>query len=696
MKVEGGIKEQNSHVGRLAVGPARAGSAVGGWLFFCFLLFALSFELSAQIPGQEEPGRTPLPGELPVDTAGVDTAAEDREPSTLEDTLRIYSPLTVTRIREADMNTDSLVTYMIDTTITGYQNYSPFYTNGRYLINNGNYGLAARSLFADFDKEIGFRSGQQAFELYRYDKSQVEYYRTRSPYTDLHFIGGGEPEQVFDFIHTQNLKPRLNAGIEYKAVGSKGYYARQRVKHLNIAGFSWYESPNLRYNLLGNIIVTDLQAPENGGLVNDNIFDEVSSNQDQILEENVFLENTNSRWKGTALYLKQYYSIGRIDTAGTGKSYAEKVYPHQRISHSIYLDNKTYTYRDQSGDPSYYYTVFNPDPEPHDTIRYRNLENEFTLSVFGRTGLQQQVFSKAAILEAGLKHRLISYQQGIIDTNFHVLSLKGKAGYQFSEKLNILFNGERVFLGPYDGDISLGADANLFISDAIGTIKLGGLYQRKRPEFMFERYYSSYHRWENDFDKENLSQLRFSWYNNRLELGLSGEYTLLGNYTFFRGAGNYVTPYQYTGDMDILKLELNKKIRFSRFTLSAQLVYQRTNFRNILLTPEFYGYGSLYYENKLFKVLDFQLGTDVRYFTETKAYGYRPELGRYYVADNDWTIGDYPVADVFVTARLRRARFFAKLEHVNQGLLKRGYYTVQRYGMPPRSFKFGLSWRFYD
>src|SRR5690606_34108017 len=148
---------------------------------------------------------------------------------------------------------------------------------------------------------------------------------------------------------------------------------------------------------------------------------------------------------------------------------------------------------------------------------------------------------------------LVSYSQDRMDTNFNVLSSKGEAGYHFSDKLSIIFNGERVFLGPYDGDITLGANARLYVSDRIGEIKIGALYQRKRPEFMFENYYSSYHRWDNDYEKTNLSQLSFSYYNDNLKVGLSGEYSLISNYTFFRGKDNYIMPYQYTGEMDMLK-----------------------------------------------------------------------------------------------------------------------------------------------
>ncbi|QEC52619.1 putative beta-barrel porin [Anseongella ginsenosidimutans] len=643
-----------------------------------FIILLLPFAALAQ-----QPDTTDTPGRRESGTPG-------------NDTLRIYSPLTVTLINERSMNSDSLVTHPIDTSINKFQNYSEFYRNDDYYVNLGNLGLAARNLLTDFDKGIGFRTGQRALDIYQYDKSKLDYYRTRSPYTELYYVSGGRPEQIFRFIHTQNIKPRLNAGVEYRKIGSEGYYPNQNTNHLNLAAFTWYQSENLRYNLIGNIVYTDLRAPENGGLVNDSIF-EIPSNEDQILQERVFLEDARTRWRGTAIYLKQYYNIGRVDRIDTGKTYAEKVYPHQRVSHSIYLENRSYTYQDKSGNPSYYYFIYNSEPNPLDSIHYRNIENEFTLSVFGRTGQKQRAFSKAAILQAGIKHRLVSYAQGPIDTTFNVLSLKGQAGYQLSEKLGIIFNGERVFLGPYDGDVTLSADARLFISENIGEIRLGGLYQRKRPEFMFENYYSSYHRWEQDYERINLSQLSFSYYHDKLKLGLSGEYSLISNYTFFRGRDNYVVPYQFTGEMDILKVTLEKDLNFLKnFVFSGHLVYQYSNYRNILLTPEAYAYGSLFYRNKLFGVLDFQLGVDVRYFTETEAYSYAPELGRFFVDDNAKTIGDYPIVDLFLTADLRRTRFLVKFDHANQGFPERGYYTVKRYPMPNRTLKFGISWRFYD
>ena len=45
---------------------------------------------------------------------------------------------------------DTIAFSHIDSTLTGFQNYSPFYRNHNYYMNNGNLGLANRNLFPQF------------------------------------------------------------------------------------------------------------------------------------------------------------------------------------------------------------------------------------------------------------------------------------------------------------------------------------------------------------------------------------------------------------------------------------------------------------------------------------------------------------------------------------------------------------------
>ena len=143
-----------------------------------------------------------------------------------------------------------------------------------------------------------------------------------------------------------------------------------------------------------------------------------------------------------------------------------------------------------------------------------------------------------------------------------------------------------------------------------------------------------------------------------------------------------------------MKLSIGKKFTYRSFHLDAYVVYQKTDNTNVLRTPEVYTFNSLYKEQTLFKALKTQIGIDVRYNTPFASYSYSPAASQFY--NSDITLGSKPVVDVWIKAGLRRANLFLKYDYASQGLFDGGFYTVNRYPMPDRLLKFGVSWNFYD
>jgi hypothetical protein len=72
-----------------------------------------------------------------------------------------------------------------------------------------------------------------------------------------------------------------------------------------------------------------------------------------------------------------------------------------------------------------------------------------------------------------------------------------------------------------------------------------------------------------------------------------------------------------------------------------------------------------------------------------------PASGMFYHQDIR-EIGNYPYFDAFLTAKLKRTRFFVKYDHVNSGFMGKNYFNVLHYPMPGGTFRWGLSWTFYD
>lgn len=112
--------------------------------------------------------------------------------------------------------------------------------------------------------------------------------------------------------------------------------------------------------------------------------------------------------------------------------------------------------------------------------------------------------------------------------------------------------------------------------------------------------------------------------------------------------------------------------------------------------PEFWLRHTFYFEGHLFKSNFLaQIGFDIRYNSPYYAGAYMPATGNFYL-QNQKSLFNYPMIDLFISAQISKARIFFKVNFVNQGLFEKGYFSSPYYPMPDRSFRGGISWRFYD
>jgi hypothetical protein len=119
----------------------------------------------------------------------------------------------------------------------------------------------------------------------------------------------------------------------------------------------------------------------------------------------------------------------------------------------------------------------------------------------------------------------------------------------------------------------------------------------------------------------------------------------------------------------------------------------------VLPLPDINVYSNLYLDFKLAKkVLNVQMGADVRYFTEYYAPAFMPATGQFYLQPEDdmVKIGNYPVVNVYLNAMLKRTRIYVMMYHVNQGMGNSMYFYAPHYPINPRLLKIGISWNFYD
>lgn len=608
---------------------------------------------------------------------------------------------------------DSTQTLAIDTSLVGIQNFSVLHQPRKPTVGTGVLGLAAMPMLFEPIKTIGFDAGFHALDFYTLNNEDVKFYRARSPFSSIYYVNGGEKEQVFKLIHTQNIKKNWNFGANFNRIGANGFYTHQRGDDLNASIFTWYESKNKRYNLFYDMVFNTLKAQENGSIVKDNIFSDNSGQLVDKLAESVRLKTAKQLWRKNSILVKQSYFVGRIDT--TNASNSQNILPTNKITHTLTYTKSQYSFKKDEIDE---FSVLPLSSKPifietdavftNDSTNVKHLQNEFIYSFFLRAK-GNAIIKNELKIDAGIRHDFYQYAQyGIMkdESNFYEngetfqnITLLGNAGYRFSNRVDFNLNLQQIFQGRNAGDFLYEAKSNLLLSNKAGRIILGAYIQNKSPEEIYRRYYGNHLKWDlrTEIDRTKTANLSFNYTNDALKFDAAANYYLITDYLYFEQKGvNGIQPAQLGGNINLLKISVGKKFDFKGLHLDSYVVYQKTDNENVLRTPEIYTFNSIYTNWTIFKVLKTQVGFDVRYNTPYMAAGYSPAVSQFYNTTNPETFGSKPVVDVWIKAGLKRANLFLKYDYANQGLLSKGYYTVSRYPMPDRLLKFGVSWSFYD
>ena len=695
--------------------------------YLLILLIALIAQGAfAQMPGQPGYGQTGQPGynngqQLSpfADTAHrhVKQLTADQEIDTLrkqEEAKRdsvIFTNKFV-KITSERLLRDSTQVFPLDTTINNFENYSPLYQPGDPKISLGHLGLDARDLLYEPSKTIGFDVGLHTLDLYVLHPEDLNYYNTRVPYTLLSYVSA---DQIFRVIHTQNIKPNWNMGFNLNFLGSRGFYSTngvlgQNVSNINAALFSWYQSKSRRYNMLANVILNNVKAPETGSLSKgyNNLFTESVLDKTTIP---VNLPNTYENWRDNGLYVKQFYYIGHIDTALKGGDTA-KVIPTQRISYTFHYSVQTYEFLQNDQDtahvfPDYYFSS----NRSRDSLSVHHFQNDFAYSFALRSKAAKNVIK----LDVGLTQDFYQYTQYVSDStinkygiqvvqadkqqsnSFEDLTLKGRLGYSFSNRAAFEANISQIVQGRDFGDFLYDFKLMLAGGNKAGKIILDAYTQSAAPPLVYTDWVSNHYIFHNSFANQKTNSASFNYINNALQLDLKAEYFLLTDYLYFTADANSndAHPAQLSSPINLLKVTLTKNLEWRRWHFNNTIVYQKTDNEGTLRTPSLYTYTSLYYSKLLFNVLNTSIGTDIRYNTSYLAPSYAVGLGQFYNGP-DVTFSSYPKATVFIKATLMRTSLFVMYDYANQGLFSKGSYSVNRYPNEDAQLKFGVSWTFFN
>lgn len=614
---------------------------------------------------------------------------------------------------------DSTQIFPLDTGLTNFENYSPLYQPRTPYIHLGSTGLPMRTLLFEPAKTVGFDVGMHALDPYMIGPKDILYYRARVAYTNLSFYSGafGNPnaEQIFRLVHTQNVKPNWNFTFNFNSTGSRGFYRRQNVSDLNAAIATWYESKSKRYNLLGNLFFNNVKAPESGAVTRDvfNVTDQPIFDKQQLETR---LSSSYTNYRNNGFYLKQFYYVGRIDTLQNASKEVAKILPTQRIAHTLYYNVQKYRFVQNEPDnfkvfPDYFFNS----TVSQDSLAVTNIRNDFSYSFYLR-GKSVSFVKNEVKLDVGLTHDLFHFNQYIVDslqqgtnlrnqvrkvqgsTNQNI-KLNARFSYRFSDKVGLEGDFQQVVQGYNFGDYLYDAKLTLSGGEKAGRIVFGAYVQNNEAPLIYKNWISNHYVFRNTgIGKQQINNLSFNYVNEKLKLDLKAEYFLVSGYQYFQSQtanGIDAVPTQLGSTLNLLKVALGKRFDIGRWHFEDYFVYQRSDYQSTIRTPEFYNYANIYFTRTFFGVLNAAIGVNARYNTSYTAPNYAIGIGQFYNS-TDINFLTYPVITPYIKGTLFRTNLFLMYDYANQGLQSNGYYTVNRYPMPDKLLKFGVSWTFYN
>lgn len=602
---------------------------------------------------------------------------------------------------------DSVRRNSIDSSVNDFDRYFSVPSSYQYLGNNG--AAAVALIFQPFNK-AGWDAGFHAYDIYRFTLEGTKFYKTNRPFSMLSYQLASGKEQMLKAGHTQNPKPNLNVGFDYRLISAPGFFVTQNTNHNSFRLFGNYQGLRKRYNASLVLLGNNIRASENGGIQNDSFLLDpnrkdrfsvpVNLGSNAQFRTNPFVTTvkTGNTYKDFTFFFRQGYDIGKRDSVAINDSTTEYLfYPKLRLQHTFTSASNSYLFSDAAADSILYkswYGVTLRDSTDTFSIKekWNTITNDFSLLQFPDTKNPAQFFLAGVALQ-NITGELTSGKK-----KFYNLYVHGEYRNRSRNKLwDILLKGEFFVNGLNSGDYSVHARLERYLNRKWGNVSLFFSNVNRTPSFIFDNRSSFNFGNNNNFNKENLTSFGAQASNPFITIGFKNH--LVTNYSYFKG---YAASAQYSKLINLVQVFASKKIRLApKWNWYADAVLQQTDAAAPIRVPLLFTRSRFAFEGKLFKNLQLSTGIELRYYTPYKAYNYSPVTGQFTVQDSV-VIKNLPDISAFAHFRIKGFTGFLRAENLNTASLKNGFgfinnnFAAPLYPTQGLIIRFGIQWWFVN
>ena len=641
-------------------------------VFLFTSLFFIPFLASAQVDRRNAEQIKQLPREMKENRKNINSG-----------------PAPIDLYKIISVNND---TTTVDTSLTIYEDYSFNYLrkDNFELLPFPNVGQTYNRLAYDFsEREAIFPLfGAQARHYNFMEVDDIYYYHVPTPFTELLYKTVLEQGQLLDALFTVNISPNFNFSIAYKGLRSLGRYQHMLTSTGNFRFTTSYNTASNRYHLKAHFVSQDLLNEENGGLTSQSLrqyIDKLPEFDDRSRLE-VNFEDAQSTLKGKRFYLEHSFDLYKVADSAVTRGIA--------LGHKLDVGSKDFLFQQANANnlfgPSFENTAIKDKTELD--YFYNELFVEFSSGSLGKLRGS-----------AGYKHYTYGYNSVVdLETQFVPSKLTGEvvsAGGSYQNKIGKFdFNSKAQInlTGDFEG-YNLEADLAFLLGETNG-ISVGATANSSAPAFNFLLNQSDYinYNWLHQYENEKTQALNFKLLAPKL-VNLKGEVSRVESIAYFGiNDEDLVKPFQANEDVNYARMLASREFKVGKFALNNTFLYQRVfNGEDILHVPDFITRNTLYFSDYWFqRALFLQTGLTFNYFSGYNMNGYDPVLAEFYV-QNNMKMEGFPTVDFFFNGKIRTARIFVKLEHVDALINGNNNFSAPLYPYRDFALRFGLVWNFF-
>ena len=600
------------------------------------------------------------------------------------------------KIQDYLMITRQNDTIVVDTSLTieKYHKINFLREDDFELIPFSNTGIAYNTLSFSAIKSIKPKMGATNKYISYDSADDVVYYDLPTPFTELMYRSVFEQGQLLDAVYAVNTSRQFNFSISRKGLRSLGNYQNFLSNTSNFSFTTNYLSKNRKLKIRSHYSNQKLFSEQNGG-INDSDISNFENGNSQFLDRGVFdpnFENAHNEFLGKRFYSDQTYILKEKDSLNNRSL---------EFFNSVYFEEKKYKFQQKSSDEFFGDSFVSQEINDKLFLKSFNLQTGLVLQSdkFGKFNLGLRYIADRYSLE---NYQIDDFVDNSQNINSKTTYLNGSYSKEFS-KIKLKLNTENFIFGDNQSNSFSSIVKFNFKNDNSLALKYN--FYSVAPSYNTLLHSSNYenYNWDNEFDNSATNSISLNLILSNI-LDLDIDLISVKKHVQFEkliddnspGINNYsIVPVQYLDNLEVLKIKLARKIKFGKFSIDSKLLLQKTMSDNIINLPEIVSRNTFYYSTDMFKkALYLQTGFGVKYFSKFYMNGYDPLLSELYV-QNEKEIGEFPIIDFFINAKIQQTRLYFKFEHFNSSFTGYNYYSAPNYPYRDFTFRFGLVWNFF-